>query len=113
MLCIVLLFSLYFGKDTHFYSSYRTILSIFNNSMCLIKRIQLLKAMAIDDLLQLAVGIIKDIATMIKHHQFTIQSRIWMPAWQAFDVWIAGMGKLRPGTAHLIGQLQILSRWLW
>ena len=50
---------------------------------------------------------------MVKHHQFTILRGIRLPSRQAVNIGIARMSKLRPRTAHQIGQTQIVGSRLW
>ena len=64
--------------------------------------------MTVDDLLQVAVRIIADIAMMVEYHQFAALFCIWLPSRQAFNIGIARMGELRPRTAHHISQAKVV-----
>ena len=71
--------------------------------------IQLLETMTVNDLLQLTVRIVADIALVIEHHQLTVFCRIGMPDRQFVNLRITRLGKLCPDVTHGVCQLQIFS----
>ena len=80
--------------------------------MLLSKLIELLEAMAVDDLLEVAIGIVADETIVIEDHQLAVLSGIGFPGRKRRDVRIAGVGELRPNAAHHVGQLQVFCRRL-
>ena len=74
----------------------------------LIELIQLLETMLVDQLFQMAVGVMADHAMVVKDHHHAVLGGIGFPLGQTIDIGVAGVGKLSPGTAHEVGQCQIL-----
>ena len=78
----------------------------------LIELIQLLETMLVDQLFQMAVGVMADHAMVVKDHHHAVLGGIGFPLGQTIDIGVAGVGKLSPGTAHEVGQCQILQAGL-
>ena len=76
--------------------------------LSLLELIQLTEAVAIDDLLQIAVGVMANIAAVAKEHEFAILGGVWLPGREPFDIRITGMGKLCPSIAHEVGEAKVV-----
>ena len=68
--------------------------------------------MAVDDGLQLAVGIVADATLIVEHHHFTILGSIGLPGRQAVNIRTAVMSKLCPHATHSVCQFQVVCRGL-
>ena len=68
--------------------------------------------MSVDDLLEVAIGIVADETIVIEDHQLAVLSGIGFPGRKGRDVRIAVVGELCPDTAHHVGQLQVFCRRL-
>ena len=66
--------------------------------------VELAEAVAVDDLLEVAIGIVANEAVVIEDHQLAILSVIGLPGGKSVDVRIAVMGELCPDTAHHVSQ---------
>ena len=63
--------------------------------------------MLVDDLGQLAVVVVAQLALVVEHHQLAVLLGVGLPLGQSLDVRVAGMGELCPHTAHHVGQLLV------
>ena len=69
--------------------------------------------MAVDDVLEGTIGIVADAAVVVEDHHLAILCCIGLPSGELRDIGIAIVGKLRPDTAHQVGQSQIVFRRSW
>ena len=76
--------------------------------LILLKFIQLLKAMAVDDFLETAVGVLTYAAIVVENHHHTVFRRIRFPFGKVFRIGVAIVRETCPRTAHEIGQSEIL-----
>ena len=81
--------------------------------MSLAELVKLLEAMAVDDLLQLAVGIVEQVAGVVEDHQLSVRGRIGMPRGMSIHIGVSGVCELCPYVAHHVGKLSVFIRDDW
>ena len=72
--------------------------------------VELSETVAVDELLQVAVGVVADVAVVVEDKQLAILSCVGMPDGQAVNIRIARMRELRPYITHYVGQVLVLVR---
>ena len=75
--------------------------------------VELAEAMAVDDLLQVAVGVVENAAAVVEDHHLAVLRRIGLPGGKCADVGIAVVSELCPCAAHDVGQLQVVVGGVW
>ena len=75
--------------------------------------VELFETVAVDDVLQSAIGIMTNLAAMVEDHDLTNLSGIGLPSGQRGDIRIAIVGKLHPDATHQVGQFQVVGCGQW
>ena len=69
--------------------------------------IELAEAVAVDDLLELPVGIVPDETAVVEHHELSVRFCVRLPLGQCRDVGISGLCELCPCCAHHVGEMEV------